>query len=261
VTGAADLRTSFAALTVDDVGRLVAVNNNGRVAGTKVGGPAEVRTSFGSVELSQVKGDAVVVNSNAAVTLRDVTGSADVRTTFGRIEVRGAPRGVRAVGGNGEVAVSDVGPAFLKTSFGLVQADRVAGSLEVENSNGAVRASGVKGDATVRTSFGGVVLSGVEGRVVEVRNQNGAVEVDAGASPCTRIGLATSFGSIRVRLAPGGGYDLSARTSFGSIRSDLPIAASGAVGGDAIDGKIGAGGCAVTLTDTNGSIEILAAAK
>jgi DUF4097 and DUF4098 domain-containing protein YvlB len=257
VTGATDLKTSFAALTFEDVGRLVAVNNNGRVSGTRVGGSADIRTSFGAVEVAQVQGDVVVVNSNAAVTLREVAGSADVRSTFGRIEVRGAPKGVRAVGGNGAVTVSDVGPAYLKTSFGLVQAERVAGSLEVENSNGAVRAASVKGPATVRTSFGAVVLTGVEGPVVEVRNQNGGVEVDAGGTPCTRINLSTSFGSLRVRLADGVGYDISARTSFGSIRSEMPITTSGTVGEDTLSGKIGAGGCAVTLTDTNGSIEIL----
>jgi hypothetical protein len=90
-----------------------------------------------------------------------------------------------------------------------------------------------------------------------VRNQNGGVEVDAGGTPCTRINLSTSFGSLRVRLADGVGYDISARTSFGSIRSEMPITTSGTVGEDTLSGKIGAGGCAVTLTDTNGSIEIL----
>ena len=260
VTGAADLRTSFGAITFEDVGRLAVVNNNGRVAGTKVGGSAEVRTSFAAVEISQVKGDAVVVNSNAAVTLRDVTGSADVRTTFGRIEVRGAPKGVRAVGGNGAVTVSDVGPRLpedqLRPGPGRTRGGIARGG-ELERRG--PRRRRIKGSATVRTSFGGVVLSGVEGPVVEVHNQNGAVDVEAGASPCTRIGLATSFGALRLRLSPGLGYDVSARTSFGSIRSDLPITTSGAVGGDAMAGRIGAGGCAVTLTNANGNIEILGA--
>jgi DUF4097 and DUF4098 domain-containing protein YvlB len=151
------------------------------------------------------------------------------------------------------------GAAYLKSSFGLVQAERVGGSLEVENANGAVRASAVKGHATVRTSFGAVVLGGVEGPVVEVRNQNGAVEVEAASARCTRIDLSTSFSSIRLRLPEAGGYNVTARTSFGSIHSELPITASGSLGGDSLSGRIGAGGCSVTLTDSNGGIEILRA--
>jgi DUF4097 and DUF4098 domain-containing protein YvlB len=263
VSGAADLKTSFGALAFEDVGRaLIAVNNNGRVGGRKVGGAAEIRTSFGAVEVSLVQGDVTVSNSNGAVTLRDVAGAADVRSTFGRIEVRGAPKGVRIVGGNGEVVVSNVGPAFLKTSFGLVQAASVAGSLEVENSNGAVHAADVKGPATVRTSFAAVVLSGVEGPVVDVRNQNGSVEVEGTAGrACTRVTLSTSFAPIRVRLPEGTGYDVTARTSFGSIRSEMPLTASGTIGADSLNGRIGAGGCALSLTDSNGNIEILKALK
>jgi hypothetical protein len=60
-------------------------------------------------------------------------------------------------------------------------------------------------------------------------------------------------------LAESGGYDLTARTSFGSIRSDLPVTASGSIGTDSLSGRVGAGGCAVSLTDSNGNIEILKA--
>jgi hypothetical protein len=53
------------------------------------------------------------------------------------------------------------------------------------------------------------------------------------------------------------GLDLSASTSFGSIRSDLPVTASISRGQESLLGTIGAGGCAVSLTNNNGSIEIL----
>src|SRR2546426_7841669 len=243
-------------------GDLTVSNGNGAVDVRKVAGAADIRTTFGPVDVAQVQGDATVANSNGAVTVRDVAGAVEVRTSFGRIEVRGAPKGVRVVGGNGEVAVSDVGPAYLKTSFGLVQAERVGGSLEVENSNGAVNAADVKGPVTVRTSFAAVVLSGVEGPVVDVRNQNGAVEVEGtGGRACTRITLSTSFAPIRVRLPEGVGYDVTARTSFGSIHSEMPLTASGTLGADSLNGRIGVGGCALSLTDSNGNIEILKAAK
>src|SRR5260370_23881446 len=52
---------------------------------------------------------------------------------------------------------------------------------------------------------------------------NGGVSVAAvrPASACRDISLKTSFSSIRVRIPAGVGYNVSARTSFGRISTDL----------------------------------------
>jgi len=192
VSGAADLKTSFGALTFEDVGRGLIASTATGASRAQVGGPAEIRTSFGAVEVALVQGGRHRDELERAVTLRDVAGAAEVRSTFGRIEVRGAPKGVRIVGGNGEVAVSNVGPAFLKTSFGLVQAASVAGSLEVENSNGAVmpRTSRARSPCAPRSRRW--CSAAVDGPVVDVRNQNGTVEFDGTAGrACARITLVT----------------------------------------------------------------------
>jgi hypothetical protein len=118
----------------------------------------------------------------------------------------------------------------------------------------------VKGNAIVNTSFAGVTLESIGGRIA-VDNQNGAISVTAmrPASGCHDISLKTSFSSIRVRVPEGVGYNLTARTSFGRVSSELPVTATGTMGGDTLNGKIGSGGCQLQLTDSNGSIEILKA--
>jgi hypothetical protein len=50
---------------------------------------------------------------------------------------------------------------------------------------------------------------------------------------------------------------LTARTSFGRINSELPVTSTGQLGGDSLNGKIGNGGCTLSLTNANGSIDIL----
>jgi DUF4097 and DUF4098 domain-containing protein YvlB len=127
----------------------------------------------------------------------------------------------------------------------------------VENSNGSVTARNVKGDAGVKTSFAGVTLESISGRI-NVDNQNGAISVTAmrPISGCRDISLKTSFSSIRVRIPEGLGYNLAARTSFGRISSELPVTSTGSIGGDALNGTIGSGGCQLQVTDSNGSIEI-----
>jgi hypothetical protein len=76
------------------------------------------------------------------------------------------------------------------------------------------------------------------------------------SSGCRDISLKTSFSSIRVRIPDGLGYNVSAHTSFGRVSSELPITATGNLGGDSLTGTIGGGGCQLQLNDSNGSIEI-----
>jgi hypothetical protein len=123
-----------------------------------------------------------------------------------------------------------------------------------------VTARNVKGDAIVTTSFSGVTLESIGGKIT-VDNQNGAIFVTAArpSSGCRDISLKTSFSSIRVGIPDGVGYNLSAHTSFGRITSDVPVTASGSIGGDSLNGTIGAGGCRLQLTDSNGTIEIVKA--
>jgi hypothetical protein len=115
----------------------------------------------------------------------------------------------------------------------------------------------VKGDTVANTSFAGVTLESVGGRI-SVDNQNGGISVTAMRpdSGCKDISLKTSFSSIRVRVPEGVGYNLTARTSFGRISSELPVTSTGNIGGDTLNGTIGSGGCQLQLTDSNGSIEI-----
>jgi len=65
----------------------------------------------------------------------------------------------------------------------------------------------------------------------------------------------TSFGPIEVTI-PGGGYNVKAQTSFGSIESDLPVTVSGMGGRESLNGTIGGGGCRLELSDTNANIRI-----
>ena len=151
----------------------------------------------------------------------------------------------------------------MKTSFGLVEATRVDGELTVENSNGAVKASAVKGGASVRTSFAAVSLDGIGGRI-DVDNQNGGVDVrglGSAAGKCFPVALRSTFAPIRIYLPDGGGFQVSARTSFGKIHSEIPLTTSGAMSADNMTGKIGNGQCELTLATSNGNIDLLRAGE
>jgi len=195
--------------------------------------------------------------------VHEIKGKGTFNTSFGAIEAGDVSKGVRATTGNGRINLRDVGgDTYAKTSFGAVDIQRVNGNLTIENSNGPVTANTVKGDASAKTSFGSVTLEDIIGSIT-VDNQNGAVSVSAArtAPSCKNISLKTSFSPMQIRLPSDAGYDLSARTSFGHITSELPVTASGILGGDSLNGKIGAGGCTLSLTNSNGNIEIMKLGK
>jgi DUF4097 and DUF4098 domain-containing protein YvlB len=296
ITGSLDVQDRFGRVEVSKVSRRCAVNNsNGEVRVSEAGGPVEVTSSFGTVELSAIQGDVSVVsangrviardirgkarletrfgaidasaiagdvtasNGNSPITLADIEGAADVRGSHGDIRLLRVKKGARVSCGNGRVSLADVGAAaYVKTSFGLVDAARIGGDLTVESANGAVRVSDVKGGASVRTSFGPVSLQGVEGPV-DVDNQNGSIEVlrSGAAKGCRNISLKTSFAAIRFFPPENAGYSINARTSFGKIRSDFPVAPAEGLSESSLRGKIGDGRCELTLTNANGSIELL----
>jgi len=264
VSGSADLNGSFGSITFANMtGYVKCTASNGRVTGGPTGDEVYVRNTFGLVSLGQIGGAVDVEDSNGTISVQEVKGKSTLKTSFGAIEASGLRKGVRATTGNGHITLNDVGgDTFAKTSFGSVTIQRVNGNLSVDNSNGLVTASSVKGDATAKTSFGAVTLDDISGSIT-VDNQNGAVMLSAArTSPgCKSITVKTSFAPVQVRLPEGAGYNVTAHTSFGRISSDLPVTTSGQLGGDSLNGKIGNGGCTLSLTNSNGSIEILKLAK
>jgi hypothetical protein len=282
-TGASTINESFGTISVRNIhGNLVANSNNGTIEANTINGSAHLSGSFGAISFSNVSGYVKCMTTNGRVSgrqagdevyvittfgevsleqinVREAKGKATLNTTFGSINATGLRKGVRATTGNGAIHLTDVaGPAYAKTSFGAVQAQRINDSLTIENANGTVSAESVRGDVTAKTSFGAVTLSDIAGAIT-VDNQNGAILITAErTSPgCRNISAKTSFSPIRIQLRDGLGYNVNARTSSGRITTDLPVTSSGALGGDTLNGKIGNGGCALTLTNSNANIEIV----
>jgi DUF4097 and DUF4098 domain-containing protein YvlB len=274
-------------------------NGNGRVRLASVGGGHTVENRFGPVDISDVKGDLMVSNGNGSMDLRGIAGRADVRGTFGSITVSSVGKGLTVSGQNGRVSVTGAnGGASVRNSFGMVDVRDVTGDLEVRNANGAITVHNAQGSAMLQTSFGGVDAMGVTGAItvinqngavrtsggkgVNVRTSFGAVEVEGAEGPldirdqngairaslvsgksCQPVRLETAFGKVTLSLPGSAAYDVDARASFGKITSEFPVQVTGINNtngpSSTLTGKIGNGGCSLTVHNQNGVIEILKA--
>ncbi|HZQ55648.1 MAG TPA: hypothetical protein VFB14_25845 [Bryobacteraceae bacterium] len=256
--GIGTVRNAFGGVNVQTFhGDLTINDSNGKVQATGVDGQASLETTFGELRFADIKQQLSVHANNSRIQGERVGGPLTIQNSFGAVTVANVQQSVRVQSGNGEVSVANVhGPANLKTSFATVHATDVDGLLTVENQNGGVRAENARG-AQVVTSFGPVILDGISGPI-QIESQNGAVDVGAIAKAnCQPIIIKTSFSTLRVRLQGEPSYRVSARTSFGKIRTDFPLSVSGSISTDSLSGTIGSGRCEMRLTDNNGNVEIL----
>jgi hypothetical protein len=255
------IRNTFGAVELRETGAIDVENSNGKIIVREIRGPAKLTTSFGAIDAMGIAGDALLTNSNAAITAQRISGAVNVQNRFGKVFVSHAKGDVRISTDNSTVTVADVdGPAFVKTSFGLLEVARVMGDLTAENNNGGVKALNVKGGATVRTSFGPVVIQGVGARV-DVTNQNGSVDISGLAgSGCQPVIVRSSFAPIRVALPESASYDVTARTSFGKVHTEIPLDMAGEISGENLRARMGKGKCELSLANDNGNIELRRAA-
>lgn len=225
ITGSADITTKFGKIHVANIARsLLARNNNGDVHGYKVGGGATVTSSFGSINISDVGGDAVLQNDNGAVVLKGANGGAQLRSKFGNIEASGVRKAVAAMNDNGAISITDAQAGVnASTKFANIKLERIIGPIDATNDNGGITVTGRKKSAA-----------------------------------CEPVRLSSKFGNIKVAVPEGADYDLSARTKFGKIHTDVTITLQGQISTENMVGKIGRGGCELRLINDNGGIDISA---
>ena len=257
VRGSLSLSDRFGSISVNDVGGDADVHgSNGSLELTLVHGKATVRNSFGTSRIADIGHDLTFTGNNSRVDASTVGGGANITTTFDGVTASNVAGPLRISNSNGSVTVTDAkSDLSVDTRFASVRAERIHGSANVDDANGSVSLTDVGGDVKVRTSFASAFVRNAGG-AIDVRSQNGTVSV-AGvrAGACHPITLNTTFSPIRLTLPGNSNYDVSARTSFGRISTDIPITTNSA-GGDMLNGRIGNGGCRLELTNANGAISI-----
>ena len=253
--GTQRVENAFGKITVQDsYGDTTIQNSNGTVDARHIEGSLDISNRFGPVTVDRVTHNAVITNANGAVTATNVGGSTRNTTSFAPVSVRDVGA-LHVMNQNGDVTAMDIrGTLNVDSSFGLVRAERIHGALDVDNNNGGITASDIGGNARVRTSFGSVFLKSINGSI-EVESQNGGIAVSALRGRCQAMSLKTSFATIKVGIPANTGYTVAARTSFGSVTTDVPIAIT-EKSDNVLKGAINGGGCKMDLATSNGGITL-----
>ncbi|HMI30402.1 MAG TPA: DUF4097 family beta strand repeat-containing protein [Candidatus Limnocylindrales bacterium] len=144
----------------------------------------------------------------------------------------------------------------LETSNGEVRIHGLEGQLDAKTTNGDMRVGEVKGDVTLNTTNGEIELTGVSGGATAVTT-NGSVVADVrGVSPKGGIELGTTNGNVEAYFPGTLKATLEATTTNGRVSIVFPVAVEGTTSSKSIRGTINGGGAKITLSTTNGNVDV-----
>jgi DUF4097 and DUF4098 domain-containing protein YvlB len=183
-----------------------------------------------SVELKSISGD---------VRVTDVQGSVRVESISGNVTTSGTPRLELARSISGDVDLAGSGDE------GVLTASSVSGS---------VRAKGFKARSLeANTVSGDIVLTDLICDRVGVQSISGNVEFSGSFNRNGRYDFNSHSGDVRLGLTDSTGFEFSANTFSGSVRSDLPLTFDGTGDRGGRRGRQSFGGRAMRATFGDGS--------
>jgi hypothetical protein len=188
----------------------------------------------------------------------EVTVPADTKvaasTGSGGIVVGRVKGAVAASSGSGSIQVDGAAALKAHTGSGAIHATGIAGEIAANSGSGSITiAQTGAGDVKVSAASGGVTLSGVNG-AASVSTASGSINLDG--RPAGPWSLNCSSGTVTMTVPPDAAFDLSARSSSGSVSSVHPVTMVGEIDRHRLEGKVRGGGPLVKISTASGGIRI-----
>jgi hypothetical protein len=187
---------------------------------------------------------------------------ADVKTRGGSIKVSDLAGTLKANTSGGSLKFSGIhGPIDGGTSGGSIDLANSDGKASVKTSGGSIRIQKHKGDVLAKTSGGSISVDEIDGQI-QAATSGGSVSA-ALLKPTGECHLETSGGGITVAVPATAALDIDAKTSGGSVKSDLPVASAAAASPRdkarsraSLKGTLNGGGTPLLLRTSGGSIHL-----
>jgi len=121
--------------------------------------------------------------------------------------------------------------------------------------NGGIRCRDLNSVVDAATTNGNVDVTTSEW--ASAKTTNGGVNVSMGNAKWSgELELATTNGSVDVRLPASAEFEVNAATTNGGIHTDFPITVQGSFSSKALSGKVGSAGRYLRVATTNGGIDL-----
>ena len=172
------------------------------------------------------------------------------------------------VNGNTEIWIED-GDVRLAELSGDLAVRGDDGDVTVSNStlshalfaleDGDIRISDSKGNLDIALDDGDVTLNRVTTSIVDVRGEDGSVDLDLTSDADVHINVATDDGAVTIRLSGGLSFEYLVTMDDGRVRIDLDGETETERSEHRISGRVGTGGGLVRVSTADGSVELTSA--
>jgi DUF4097 and DUF4098 domain-containing protein YvlB len=224
----------------------------------------ECASSYGSIEISNIKGKISGKTSSGSIEAKNIEGpAANLDTSYGSVKCRNITADnitVKSSSGNVKITNASFGECEAHTSYGSIVSDELKGrSIKLNSGSGSISLTASSADTTnLYTSYGRITCRQITTNDITAKSGSGNIDIAFSESTPDQIvaDLDTSYGSIDF-TAPqnfAGQVDLS--TSYGSIRTNRPITISGQISKKELKGTIGEGSGKLHLHTGSGSINL-----
>ena len=164
----------------------------------------------------------------------------------------------RSVSTSFDITVPQQTDVKCNTSYGSIELTNIKGNINGHTSFASITCKDTKGDLSLNTSYGSITCRDINSGLLKAYSSFGGIDIDfTDSSPSDVKAVAnTSYGSINM-VAPNnfaGIVELS--TSFGGIKTDLPITVKGRIAKEHITGQVGQGDGKIDLKTSFGAIHL-----
>jgi DUF4097 and DUF4098 domain-containing protein YvlB len=269
--GNVDIQSDFGDIALENIeGALSVKTNSGGVSATSIEAGHEdinLNSDFGAITLKNANGKDIMLDSNSGrITLTEVRATGDIttKTDFGdtRFE-NGSANSLDVKTNSGGVSLTKVTvrkETKVQDDFGEIKLQQaLAASYDLHTNSGSITVDGAKGKLKAHTDFGGIKIENAQAVTLDLETKSGTVEFmgSLGMGPHR---VQSDFGEIDLTLPADSKLNVDLSTSFGKIKSDLPITVTlngtSESEGDQIVGSINGGGDQFTAKTSSGAVNI-----
>jgi len=229
----------------------------------------DVETGFGSIKI--VGGDVTDCKIKAEIFAQAPTDE-EAKQLAEKVKIKLEPvdktlniivdkpkiRNNRCIGVSFDIIVPRRTNIDCSTSFGSIKLKDIRGNVNVRTSFASIECENIEGSVDLETSYGKIKCRNITSTDINARSSFGNINIACSpeTSPEIDADIATSYGNIEFATPPGFSGRVDLETSFGSIRTDLPITVKGRISKDRIKGSVGQGNGKLRLKTSFGSIRI-----
>lgn len=271
--GNVDIQSDFGDISIENVeGALSVKTNSGEVSASSIQAGTEdinLNSDFGAITLKNAKCDNIILDSKSGrIMLTEVRATGDIttKTDFGDTTFEnGSANSLDVQTNSGAVSLTKVTVSKqtkVQDDFGEIDLQQaLASSYDLHTNSGSITVDGAKGKLKAHTDFGGIKIENAEAVTLDLGTKSGTVEFlgSLGVGPHT---VQSDFGEIDLTLPADSKLNVNLSTSFGRIKSDLPITVTlngtSDSQGDQIVGSVNGGGDQFTAKTSSGSVNISA---